>query len=83
MTRVQTKKNDPRVGSWDWYHIKSWDTGLNHFAFKIVGTGCNDTNYVFDTEQVCERRIQLFWLRSCCTGSLSIAFAYSYTGAGN
>ena len=52
VTRVQTKKKDPKVGSWDWYHIKSWDVAPNHFAFKIVGADSNVTNYMFDTKQV-------------------------------
>lgn len=56
VTRVQTKKKDPKVGSWDWYHVKSWDVAPNHFAFKIVGADSNVTNYMFDTKQVCERR---------------------------
>ena len=56
VTRVQTKKKDPKVGAWDWYHIKSWDVAPNHFAFKIVGADSSVTNYMFDTKQVCEQR---------------------------
>jgi hypothetical protein len=52
VTRVQTKKKEPKVGTWDWYHIKSWDVAPNHFAFKIVGADGGVTNYMFDTKQV-------------------------------
>ena len=53
VTRVQTKKKDPKVGSWDWYHIKSWDVAPKHFAFKIVGSSkdASAKNYMFDTAE--------------------------------
>ena len=52
VTRVQTKKKDPRVGTWDWYHIKSWDVAPNHFAFKIVSSAdASVINYMFETKQ--------------------------------
>ena len=44
---------DPRVGAWDWYHIKSWDVAPNHFAFKIVAAkDAAAVNYRFNTKQV-------------------------------
>ena len=44
---------DPKVGAWDWYHIKSWDVAPNHFAFKIVASkDAAAVNYRFNTKQV-------------------------------
>jgi len=52
VTKMQTKKKDPRVGAWDWYHIKSWDVAPNHFAFKIVAAkDAAAVNYRFNTKQ--------------------------------
>lgn len=71
VTRVQSKKKDPKVGSWDWYHIKSWDVAKTHFGFKIVGADGAITDYIFETTQVCAR---LHCARLRRTGSLRLTF---------
>ena len=55
LERIQTKKKEVTVGSWDWYHIKSWDVAPTHFAFRTVATkGGPATAYTFETRRAKE-----------------------------
>ena len=43
------------MGSWDWYHIKSWDVSKDkgYFAFKAIEPRERDpVTYKFNTKEV-------------------------------